>query len=93
MSAPEHPVLLWFDAHAAPVPGPRGERELDVLLSRSRIQLGAVLDAIANEATLAWSLVQATPPSHAETADHRSAVRAHFVAIALAATHRKAGPR
>ncbi len=96
MSVPEYPVLLWFDAHAAPaltVPGPRGEREADVLLTRKETQLAALLDHVTAEALFAWCGRQDTPPTDNQIETQRRTFRAHYVAVVRASTRTERGPR
>jgi hypothetical protein len=89
-------VLLWFDAHAAPpihAPGPRGDREAEVLLIRKETQLAALLDHVTAEAVMAWCGSQDTPPTDVQVEQQRQTFRAHYVRVVRASTHRKAGPR
>ena len=79
--------------HVPTVRGPRGDRELDVLLIRKETQLSALLDHVTAEALFVWCGRQTTPPTDTQIETQRRTFRAHYVAVVRASTRTERGPR
>jgi hypothetical protein len=80
-------VVLEFRA----TPAEPTARQLDIQLTRTQIQLRALIDHVANEALVAELGASETPYTDEQVAARRDHYRRHYTAICLNATAHKRG--
>ncbi|MFJ5984247.1 hypothetical protein [Lentzea sp. NPDC092896] len=83
---------IVIQLHAAR-PASAKERQLDIQLTRTQIQLSALIDHIVTEAVSRWLSQQETSPTDEQIAAEQDRFRRHYTGVAAAATQgRRAQP-